>query len=223
MTVTGALGARRSIRAFLPDPVDQDLLETILKNALRAPSNSNVQPWHVWLVTGMRLDALRAATQARSVVPAQFDERDFAIYPDPIEEPYAARRFQCGERQYAALGIERENHEGRLRYVYNNHQAFGAPAAMFLFIDRAAGPSQWADLGIYLQSVMLLLTESGLSSCAQISWTAFHTTVRDVLEVPDNLMLYCGLSIGHADPDAPVNTVIADRADPADMLHILKD
>ena len=94
---------------------------------------------------------------------------------------------------------------------------------MFLFIDRAAGPSQWADLGIYLQSVMLLLTEAGLSSCAQISWTAFHTIVRDALEIPDNLMLYCGLSIGHADPDAPVNGVIADRADPVDVLHILKD
>jgi nitroreductase len=156
-------------------------------------------------------------------VPPQFDEREYSVYPDPLEEPYAGRRFQCGERQYAALGIAREDHDGRLRYVYNNHQAFGAPAAMFLCIDRAAGPSQWADLGIYLQSVMLLLTEAEIDSCAQISWTAFHSIVRRELAIPDNLMLYCGLSIGYADPDAPVNAVIADRADAADILHILND
>jgi len=223
MTVRDAVENRRSIRAFLPDPVDRALLEDILRAALRAPSNSNVQPWHVWLVTGARLEALRAATRSRSTVPPQFDEREYPVYPDPIEEPYAGRRFQCGERQYAALEIAREDHEGRLRYVYNNHQAFGAPAAMFLCIDRAAGPSQWADLGIYLQTVMLLLTEAGLDSCAQISWTAFHGTVREVLEIPDHLMLYCGLSIGHADPAAPVNRVIADRADPAQLLHLLSD
>jgi nitroreductase len=223
MDVSSALARRRSTRAFRPDPVDPVLLETILKKALQAPSNSNVQPWHVWLVTGARLASLRAATAARSTVPPQFDEREYSVYPDPLEEPYAGRRFQCGERQYAALGIAREDHDGRLRYVYNNHQAFGAPAAMFLCIDRAAGPSQWADLGIYLQSVMLLLTEAEIDSCAQISWTAFHSIVRRELAIPDNLMLYCGLSIGYADPDAPVNAVIADRADAADILHILND
>lgn len=223
MNVSQALAARRSVRAFTDRPVDQALLEDILRRALTAPSNSNIQPWHVWLVTGARLERLRAATAARSTLPASFDERAYAVYPDPMEEPYAARRFHCGERQYAAMGIAREDHDGRLTYVYRNHQAFGAPAAMFLFIDRAAGPSQWADLGIYLQTVMLLLTEAGLASCAQISWTAMHETVRAELDVPAHLVLYCGLSIGHEDAAHPVNTVIADRADPAETLHILRD
>lgn len=223
MDVRDAVARRRSVRAFLPKPVDQTLLETIARQALQAPSNSNIQPWHIWLVTGVRLDALKAAMRARSTVPPQFDEREYPVYPDPLEEPYSDRRFSCGERQYAAVDIAREDHEGRLRYVYNNHQAFGAPAAMFLCIDRAAGPSQWADLGIYLQTVMLLLTEAGLDSCAQISWTAFNQTVREVLAIPDHLTLYCGLSIGYADPDAPVNKVVADRADPAQLIHILND
>lgn len=145
------------------------------------------------------------------------------IYPEPLEEPYEDRRFHCGERQYSALGIAREDQEGRLRYVYNNHQCFGAPAAMFLYIDEHAGPSQWADLGIYLQSVMLLLTEAGIDSCAQISWNVFNKTVRKVLEAPDNLTLYCGLSIGYADADAPVNAVQADRAPEAETLTIYRD
>ncbi len=223
MTVSQALATRRSVRAFTAEPVDQALLEDIARCALQAPSNSNIQPWHIWLVTGARLARLRAATAARSTIPASFDERAYPVYPDPIEAPYADRRFQCGERQYAAMGIAREDHDGRLTYVYRNHQAFGGPAAMFLFIDKAAGPSQWADLGIYLQSVMLLLTEEGLASCAQNSWTAMHQTVRPVLDVPDHLMLYCGLSIGHEDTGHPVNAVIADRADPAECLHFLHE
>ncbi len=223
MNVSEALRARRSVRAFTAEPVDQDLLEGVLRKALQSPSNSNVQPWHVWLVTGAALERLRVATAARSTIPASFDERAYPVYPDPMEEPYAGRRFHCGERQYAAMDIAREDHDGRLTYVYRNHQAFGAPAAMFLFIDKAAGPSQWADLGIYLQSVMLLLTEAGLASCGQISWTAMHETVRQVLGTPDNLILYCGLSIGHEGKDHPVNSVIADRADPAELLHIVKD
>jgi nitroreductase len=223
MDVSDAMRRRRSVRAFLADPLDMALVSDIARAALAAPSNSNVQPWHVWLVSGARLETLRAATAARSVIPPAFDVRPYPVYPEPLEEPYAGRRFHCGERQYAAMGIGREDHDGRLAYVYRNHQAFGAPAAMFLLIDKAAGPSQWADLGIYLQSVMLLLTEAGLGCCAQISWTAMHETVRAVLEIPDHLILYCGLSIGHEDKDHPANAVVADRADPRETLHILRD
>jgi nitroreductase len=223
MDVREAMARRRSVRAFLPGPIDMGQVEEIVRAALTAPSNSNIQPWHVWLVSGARLEQLRAATAARSYFPPAFDERQYAVYPDPLDEPYAARRFHCGERQYGAMGLAREDHDGRLAYVYRNHQAFGAPAVLFLFIDKAAGPSQWADLGIYLQSVMLLLTEAGLASCAQISWTAMHETVRDVLDAPNNLVLYCGLSIGREDSGHPANRVIADRADPAELFHILRD
>jgi nitroreductase len=223
MSVADALKKRRSFRAFLDEPVDLDLLGAILRTATLSPSNSNIQPWHVYLVAGERLKRLKDATRARSTVPPQFDPHVYKIYPDPLEEPYESRRFHCGERQYSAMGITREDQAGRLRYVYNNHQCFGAPAAMFLYIDDKAGPPQWADLGIYLQSVMLLLTEAGLGCCAQISWNAFHRTVREVLEVPEHLTLYCGLSIGYPAPDALQNKTIADRAPLDEVLTILQD
>lgn len=222
-SIARTLKDRRSYRAFLDRTVDQALLEDILNTAMLSPSNSNIQPWHVYLVTGARLQKLKEATKARSTVPPQFDPHVYKIYPDPMEEPYESRRFHCGERQYSAMGIAREDQAGRLRYVYNNHQCFGAPAAMFLYIDNKAGPSQWADLGIYLQSVMLLLTEAGLGSCAQISWNVFHQTVREVLEAPPNLTLYCGLSIGYPDMNAPQNRVIADRAPADEIITVLKD
>ena len=118
LTVTEAIRARRSTRAFLPTQVPKALLRDILETARLAPSNSNMQPWLVHVVTGDTLARLKAATAAEE-----------------------ARRFACGERQYGARGIAREDGEGRLRYVYNNHQCFGAPAVMFFFAEPGEGLS----------------------------------------------------------------------------------
>lgn len=218
MDVSEALNQRRSFRAFLDVPLPDGLLRDILDKARAAPSNSNIQPWLCHLVTGSTLARLKAATAARSTVPPEFDERPFPVYPEPPTDAQEARRFACGERQYGVRGIARDDAEGRLRYVYNNHQLFGAPAGLFLFAHKNDGPSQWADLGIFLQTVMLLLTEAGLGSCAQISWAVFNKTVSEVLSVPDDHVLYCGLSIGYPDMDDPINEVEADRAPLEDLV-----
>lgn len=213
MNVTEAILSRRSVRAFRDTPVPQETLRRILATAARAPSNSNIQPWLVRVVTGTTLDKLKAVMRERATVPPQFDHPlDYPIYPEGLAEPHLTRRAMCAERQYNSVGLAREDREGRLRYVYRNMQCFGAPAAMFTFIEKGMGPSQWADLGIFLQTVMLLLHEAGLDSCAQISWCNFAKTVSELLDVPPNWTLYCGLSIGHGDPDAPVNAIVADRA-----------
>ncbi len=213
MNVTEAVLSRRSIRAFLDTPVPLETLREILGTASRAPSNSNMQPWLVRVVTGETLKKLKSVMKERATVPPQFDRPlQYPIYPEEFVEPYLSRRAMCAERQYSSVGIPREDQAGRLRYVYGNMQCFGAPVAMFTFIEKGMEPSQWADLGCFIQSVMLLLREAGLDSCAQISWCNFAKTICELLEVPDNWTLYCGMSIGHADPDAPVNSVIADRA-----------
>lgn len=213
MNVTEAVLARRSVRAFLDTPVPLDALRDILSTASHAPSNSNIQPWLVRVVTGSTLERLKSVMRERATAPPQFDEpAPYPIYPETLAEPYLTRRAMCAERQYGAVGIAREDHEGRLRYIYRNMQCFGAPAAMFTFIEGGMGPSQWADLGIFLQTVMLLLREAGIDSCAQISWCRFAKTISEVLEVPESWTLYCGLSIGYADRDAAVNAIVADRA-----------
>jgi len=222
MNVTDAVLSRRSVRAFLDKPVPQETLRRVIETASRAPSNSNIQPWLVRVVTGDTLAKLKSVMRDRAVVPPQFDQpKQYSFYPEELKEPYLSRRAVCAERQYSAVGIPREDGEGRLRYVYRNMQCFGAPAAMFTFIEKGMGPSQWADLGCFLQTVMLLLREEKLDSCAQISWCNFGKTVCEVTEVPDDWMLYCGLSIGYADPDAPVNTVVADRAPLEDFAKFL--
>lgn len=109
------------------------------------------------------------------------------------------RRSAFGEQRYGALGIARGDLEGRQRAASANWDCFGAPAALFCYIDREMGSPQWADAGMYLQTVMLLLRAEGLHSCPQMAWAKFHRTVAEVLSPPDGLVLFCGMSIGFED------------------------
>jgi nitroreductase len=97
------------------------------------------------------------------------------------------------------LGIAREDWEARQRAAIANWDCFGAPAALFCYIDRDLGLAQWSDLGMYLQSVMLLLRAEGLHSCPQMAWSQVHHTVAEIVSPPDELMLFCGMSIGYED------------------------
>jgi len=222
LSVSDAVAQRRSARAYLDRPVSDVLLREVLQKALRAPSNSNIQPWLVHVVNGDATRRVTAATSSRSTFPPQFDSEVYPFYPVPTPPAQEARRFECGEAQYGARGIARDDAHARLAYVYGNHQFFGAPAGMFLFTDPSAGPSQWADLGIFLQTVLLLLTEAGLDCVPQISWNRFHALVKAELGVPETMLLYCGVSIGYADPNDPINAIRTGRA-PLDELVVFHE
>ena len=100
-------------------------------------------------------------------------------------------------------GIAREDWEARQRAAIPNWDCFGAPAALFCYIDRDLGMPQWADLGMYLQTVMLLLRAEGLHSCPQMAWSQVRKTVAEIVSPPAELILYCGMSIGHEDVTVP--------------------
>jgi nitroreductase len=140
------------------------------------------------------------------------EQPEYDIYPKELQAPYRDYRFQLGEAMYAALGIPREDKLRRLQWFARNYQFFGAPLALFCSIDRRMGPPQWSDLGMFLQSVMLLLREEGLDSCAQECWSVYPKTVTDFIGIPSERMLFCGMSIGHANPAHPVNQFQSERA-----------
>jgi nitroreductase len=112
---------------------------------------------------------------------------------------------------YALLGIAREDRAARRAWFARNFRFFGAPVGLFCFVDRQMGKPQFSDLGMFLQSLMLLLRESGLDSCAQEAWSMFAPTVCRQLGTPENLMLFCGVAIGRRNPAAPVNALVSDR------------
>ncbi|MDT0496835.1 nitroreductase [Algiphilus sp. W345] len=212
MNVSEAVDSRRSVRAFLDQPVDLGILREVLERAARAPSGGNLQPWRLYVLSGDALSRLKDAIQLRlNTHPTPDLPLDYEVYPSPLGEPYRSERYAVGEAMYAELGIAREDKTARLQQFANNYRFFGAPVALFCYVDRGMGPPQWSDLGMYLQTVMLLLRERGLDSCAQECWSVYHREIAAQLSPPREWMLFCGMAIGHADPDAPVNRLRARR------------
>jgi nitroreductase len=215
MTVYEALASRRSVRDFLPTPVSGELIRRVLQAASRAPSGGNVQPWQIDVIGGAQLDELKAIMQRRLREVAEGgspDALDYDIYPKELWPPYRDYRFQLAEQMYATMGIGRQDKPRRLQWFARNYEFFGAPLALMCSIDRGMGPPQWSDLGMFLQSVMLLLREEGLDSCPQEAWSVYPKTVGDFLGLPAERMLFCGMAIGHANPDHPVNRLRSERA-----------
>jgi nitroreductase len=210
--VIEAITSRRSIRGFLDKPVDGQTLRRVMQTAARAASGGNLQPWHIHAIGGPTLVELKAIMAQRVLAGPAGEPCDYKIYPDSLWSPYRDRRYKVGEDLYASLGIGRDDKAGRLRQFARNFQFFGAPAALFCYVDRGMGQPQWSDLGMYLQTVMILLRGEGLDSCAQECWSVYPKTVSDFLGTPQQHMLFCGMAIGYADPNEPANTLVTERA-----------
>ena len=193
MDVYEAVRSRRAVRAFTDEPVSREVLERVLSAAAWAPSGSNIQPWHVYVVIGEPLAELKRRAGERVAAGDPGDEREYEMYPPALKSPYHERRSAFGKQRYGALGISREDQEARRRIAAANWNFFGAPAGLFCYIDRSMGEPQWADVGMYLQTVMLLLRAEGLHSCPQMAWSQVRKTVADILSPPDELVLFCGM------------------------------
>ncbi|SEQ31090.1 Nitroreductase [Solimonas aquatica] len=218
MNVSEAVASRRSVRAFLDRPVDGVLLRRLLEQAARAPSGGNLQPWHLHAVGGEEMLRLKAIMRERLAGGAQ-ETPEYFVYPQQLGEPYRRYRYELGEALYAELGIAREDRAGRLKQFARNFQFFDAPLAVFCSVDRQMGPPQWSDLGMYLQTLMLLLREAGLDSCPQECWSAYPKTIAEFLQLPAERMLFCAVAIGYADEQAPVNRLRSARAPLADFAE----
>ncbi|TXS69593.1 nitroreductase [Streptomyces sp. me109] len=205
MDVYEAVAGRRAVRGFTGRPVPGEVLERVLSAAAQAPSASNLQPWHVYVLTGRPLAELKKRAGERVASGDPWDEPEYEQYPPTLKSPYRERRSAFGEQRYGALGIPREDLEARQRAAAANWDCFGAPAALFCYIDRDMGRPQWSDVGMYLQTVMLLLRAEGLHSCAQMAWAKYRTTVAEILSPPDGLILFCGMSVGFEVPTAEVS------------------
>ena len=210
MDVYEAVKSRRAVRGFKNDPVPREVLERVLFAAAWSPSGSNIQPWNTYVLTGPRLGELKTRAVEHVSHGDPWDERQYEMYPSELQSPYKERRSSFGKERYSALGIAREDWEARQRAAIANWNCFGAPAALFCYIDRTLGRPQWADVGMYLQTIMLLLRAEGLHSCPQMAWSQVRKTVSEILSPPDGLILFCGMSIGYEDP--AVNYIRTGRA-----------
>lgn len=218
MHVRDAVTSRRSIRDFSAEPVSGEVVRRVLDLALRAPSGGNLQPWKLHVLSGNALSHLKEAIAEVIYQHPNGEHPDYQIYPTELVSPYRERRHEIGELLYGQLGIPREDKAQRHAWFHRNFTFFGAPVGLFFSINRRMGPPQWADLGILMQTVMLLLREEGLHSCAQECWALYPKCVGTFLSLPQEHMLFAGMAIGFAREDQAINKIRTPRADTADMV-----
>ena len=212
LSVSAALQKRISIRKFLPTAVPEAQVRELLEAARWSPSGGNLQPWKVIVLAGAELGAVRALARDSEVAGGKrSEEGSDPVYPPQLWEPYRTRRYQVGEDMYALLGVAREDRAGRLAHVARNFEFFGAPVGLFFVLDRRLGRAQWAHLGMFMQSLALVAVERELGTCMQEFWALLRESLHRHFALPDTDMLYCGMALGHPDPNAPVNRLRSSR------------
>ena len=207
MDVSEAVDSRKSIRAFLETPVDDSLIKELLEKSSRSASGGNLQPWKIYVINGETMSSFHKF-QSEWTEP---ETPAYAIYPENLKEPYKTSRYEVADDMYSLLGIAREDKEERFKQVLKNYEFFGAPSAFFCFVDRQMGRPQWSDLGMFLQTFMLLAREVGLDTCPQEAWAMKQESVTAFVEAPDELMLFCGMAIGYQDVSEKVNELRTTR------------
>ncbi len=203
--VDEAILSRRSVRAFLPDPVDEETIRDILRVAAWAPSGTNMQPWKVYVTTGARKQEITDAVMNSGIRAEKAAWDEYKYYPDKFFEPYYGRRRAVGYALYAALGIEKRDVENMRRQHDRNFVFFDAPVGMIFTIDRRLNHGSWVDHGMFLQSIMIAARGRGLHTCPQAAFAPYHRQIRPVLGIPDEEIVVCGMALGFEDPSKPEN------------------
>jgi nitroreductase len=219
MTVSEAVRSRHSCRSYANRPVDRSILLRLLDTARYAPSGGNLQPWIVHVLSGDSLVQFRALMAPKVEAAPLGGTSEYHVYPPNLKEPYRSRRFKVGEDLYYQIGVNRGDKVKRVRQFARNFDFFGAPVGMFFLIDRSLGPPQWSDLGMFIQTLMMLAREQGLETCPQEAWSAWHKEVTEFVGAGPELMLFCGLALGYGDYSAPINRLRSDRVGPKEFVQ----
>ncbi len=205
-----ALRARKSVRAFRPDPVPRALVEELLALASRAPSGTNIQPWKVHVVAGeVRAQLEREVLAHRDTNPPD----DHAEFPrtGKRKEPYVGRMRKLGKDMYSLIGIPKGDQAANWAQWGRNYKFFDAPVGLLFTVDKDLDAMSYVDIGMFMQTFMLAAKVRGLDTCAQGAWNNYWTVTRRVLNVPDDQYIIVGISLGYADDSHPVNTLVSER------------
>jgi nitroreductase len=209
MSLAEALRQRRSVRGYRPDPVPQAVLDEVFGLAQLAPSNCNIQPWKVFVASGSLRDELRRrmvdhVSVGRPIQP------DFEHLPN-FEGVYRKRQVDCAVELYNNMGIARDDREGRARASLRNFELFDAPHVAFIGMERQFGVTVALDVGMYIQTLMLVMTSFGIGSCAQGSMRYYPGDVRELFGEPDSTAILCGISFGYEDDSVAANRTRVGR------------
>ena len=210
MNLNELIKSRYSVRSFTDDTVDIETIREILEISSNAPSGGNIQPWKVYVVTGKTKEKL--IKKALSNFDNGVQEKiEYDIYPRPLDEEYKRRRSERPTDMYGALSIKLDDTELRLSQIRENFKFFGAPVGMIVTIDKAFAENGWGHVGMFIQNICLSAVDNDMGTCLQESWSIYPETVKDVLNIPDNEVVWCGIALGYPNKDHPINNYRTSR------------
>lgn len=209
--VSQTLRSRASTRAFTGRTVSIDLVREILDAARWAPSGSNMQPWKVIAVAGSVRDEVCDLARRTLLLNPAGEDADYPVCPAELPSRFQERRSLVAAQRFVAMGIERDDTTARSAAVARNYDFWGAPVGLFFVTSRDLGHSQWAHLGMFIQSVVLVAEEMGLGSCVQEAWAKVRESLRQYFGLPCDEVIYCGMALGYADRTQPINGVRTPR------------
>ncbi|NCX30043.1 MAG: nitroreductase [Proteobacteria bacterium] len=210
MNLKDIIKSRYSVRSFTKKNVDIEIIKEILQISKCAPSGGNIQPWKVYVVTGSAKEKLIERTLSNYDNGVQ-EKIEYEIYPNPLDEEYRKRRSECAKDMYAALSIEQDDIESRLTQIRENFKFFGAPVGMIITIDKAFAVNGWGHVGMFIQNICLSAIDNDMGTCLQESWSIYPETVKDVLNIPDNEVVWCGIALGYPNLEHPINNYRTSR------------
>ena len=210
MNLNELIKSRYSVRSFTDDTVDIETIREILEISSNAPSGGNIQPWKVYVVTGKTKEKL--IKKALSNFDNGVQEKiEYDIYPRPLDEEYKRRRSECARDMYTALSIKQDDTELRLSQIRENFKFFGAPVGMIVTIDSAFAVNGWGHVGMFIQNICLSAVDNDMGTCLQESWSIYPETVKDILNIPDNEVVWCGIALGYPNKEHPINNYRTSR------------
>ncbi|ACN16373.1 putative nitroreductase [Desulforapulum autotrophicum HRM2] len=209
MTMSALLKQRGSVRSFLDRPVPRETLVNIFTTAQLAPSNCNVQPWQVYVVSGAKKDELKDRL-VKAVMTGMEPNPDFD-WRVKYRGIHRDRQFGSANALYSSMGIDRKDKQARMLAMLRNWTFFDAPHALFLTMERYLNIMGAVDMGIYAQTLALIMEEHGISSCFQGALGQFPDPVRNFLNIPEQQGILFGMSFGYKDDTAQVNATRTDR------------
>jgi nitroreductase len=220
MDLIEGIETRRSIRAFRDTPIPEETLNKILKAAANSPSYTNTQPWEVAVVCGEKKEELRS-------IIYELASKKGDIHPDlPIPQgwppEHEARSREHGKRRLAALGVERDDEAERQKLNLMNFEFYGAPCAIFLFLDGSLNEWSIFDMGLFSQNLILAAHSFGVESCLQASVTRYAREIKKFLQVPESKKLVICISLGYTDTEAKLNTYRAFKQKPEEFTKWYK-
>ncbi len=220
--VDAAISSRRSVRGFKPDPVDKQLVQHLLAIASRAPSGTNMQPWKVYALTGAIKERLtQKILTSKKNDSESLGKRSWKYYPDEFPPLYKARRRKIGWDLYGLAGVQKGDREAAERVHNKNFEFFGAPVGMIFTISDELEVGSWLDYGCFIQNIMIAARGYGLHTCPQAIFADVPGAVYEILPIPKEEIIVCGMSLGYIDDEVTVNQLETERASVDEFVTFL--